>query len=214
MDTSISTLLDEARIATTNAAEVQAIAAALNTYGFTQERLQEGRTLYEAALASNSTKQQQYGNQYDSTAKLNEQLDTLADTYTKHLKIARIAITQPGQAQALSLLGPRKRPFAARLAQIKQFYTNALSNPDILAALAKYNITKKILEDTQTDIAAVETTSATREQLKGAAQAATQTRNEHLKQLETWMKEFRTIAKIALKDEPQLLESLGILVRT
>ncbi|WP_439130293.1 hypothetical protein [Polaribacter sp.] len=51
-------------------------------------------------------------------------------------------------------------------------------------------------------------------QTKGNAQNATKTKNNAFKQLEKWMSNFYAVAKIALEGEPQLLESLGKLVKS
>ena len=49
---------------------------------------------------------------------------------------------------------------------------------------------------------------------KGESQDATKLKDAPFIELEDWMREFYTVAKIALKDNPQLLESLGKFVRS
>jgi hypothetical protein len=53
-----------------------------------------------------------------------------------------------------------------------------------------------------------------RKQLKGDAEEATRNRNLSLRALRLWMKEFYGIARVALADKPQLLEVLGIKVKS
>ncbi|KGN82840.1 hypothetical protein HW49_00680, partial [Porphyromonadaceae bacterium COT-184 OH4590] len=48
---------------------------------------------------------------------------------------------------------------------------------------------------------------------KGESQQATKDKDEALAKLEKWVREFYAITKIALEDKPQLLESVGKLVR-
>ena len=64
------------------------------------------------------------------------------------------------------------------------------------------------------DIAEVELLRAARVQSDGIAQNATKTKNSAFKELEKWMGAFFAIARIALEDEPQLLESLGKFVKS
>ena len=49
---------------------------------------------------------------------------------------------------------------------------------------------------------------------KGESQDATKIKDEVFAKLDDWMSEFYAVAKIALEDNPQLLESLGKLVRS
>ena len=214
MPTSINAILAEINIALTNATEVEAIANALKDYGYTPERIQEGRDLYQAVLNAQQQQQQNYGNQYRASSTLSEQRDNLIEAFNKHRKIARIAIADRGQAQTLALNAPRPRNLPTTFAQIKQFYSNALNTPAILEILAQYNITKQACQAALNNLNEVESTTAERERHKGTAQAATQTRDRLMQDLDKWMRDFKAIAKIALEDQPQLLESLGILVRS
>ena len=49
---------------------------------------------------------------------------------------------------------------------------------------------------------------------KGQAQEATRLRNQKLEELEDYCRLLKTLAALALQDRPQLMESLGILVRS
>ncbi len=49
--------------------------------------------------------------------------------------------------------------------------------------------------------------------MKGQSQEATRLRNDKMKKLENYCYELKTLAIIALEDQHQLLEELGILVR-
>lgn len=48
----------------------------------------------------------------------------------------------------------------------------------------------------------------------GEAQATTQARNKKIEELAKWISDFKAVAKVALEQNPQQLEKLGILVRT
>jgi hypothetical protein len=48
---------------------------------------------------------------------------------------------------------------------------------------------------------------------KGEAEEATHRRNQSIKALKAWMSDFRAIARIALRDNPQLKETLDMVVK-
>ncbi|MEL7067883.1 MAG: hypothetical protein AAGN15_04420 [Cyanobacteria bacterium J06581_3] len=52
--------------------------------------------------------------------------------------------------------------------------------------------------------------SALQKKRKGEAKSATEKRDRHLAKLRSWLSDFRAITKIALAEDPQRLESLGI----
>lgn len=49
---------------------------------------------------------------------------------------------------------------------------------------------------------------------KGESQDSTKIKDAAFVKIDDWMSEFYAVAKIALEDNPQLLESLGKLVRS
>ena len=48
----------------------------------------------------------------------------------------------------------------------------------------------------------------------GEAQEATEVRDKTLDKLAQWISDFRAVAKVALEENPQQLEKLGILARS
>jgi len=62
-------------------------------------------------------------------------------------------------------------------------------------------------------IAAISDLRHQRMQEKGEAEEATSSRNASIKALKVWMNDFRYVARMALRDNPQLLEALGMVVK-
>ena len=207
----ISQQLEAARIAITNARDVPTIRNALSEYGYNEEKLQGGFLLYETALSAQQQQKAEYGDQYNATDQLNQNWETAKASYNKLLKIARVAFKDnPGIAGTLALNGAREATLSGWLLQAQQFYTNALANPDILSALASYGITEEKIALAKADTEAVVAAKSLQTKEKGEAQSATQTRNQALEELRDWMRDFIEIARIALAEQPQLLETLGI----
>jgi hypothetical protein len=76
--------------------------------------------------------------------------------------------------------------------------------------MAQYKYTVERLNKEFQDIAEVERLHSIQLKEKGIAQQSTLERDEAFDALYKWYSKFRAIARIALYEKPQLLESLGI----
>lgn len=187
----------------------------LSAYGYSMERLEEGRRLYQSVLKLHLEQKAGYGNKHTNVDAFQRAWDQANTTYVRLVKVARVALKDyRGDWHALALGGERERTFAGWVAQAQQFYTNALANPDTLQRLAAYGITQAKLEAGQTAVLAAEMTNAEQKNGKGVAQHATQARDAALSELTRWYTDFITIARIAFEDQPQSLEKLGVIVPT
>lgn len=94
------------------------------------------------------------------------------------------------------------------------FYNSILREPELLEVLANFALTADQLN---AEKSAVENLALLRNKSleeKGQAQEATRLRNEKLEELEDYCDLLKTVASIALANRPQLMESLGVLVRS
>lgn len=207
--------LRRAQIAIDNALAFVEIQTYLNQYGYTKIKLQEGKKLYTLALEACQKQQQKYGEQMSSTETVNELWQEAKNSYMRCIKIARVAFkNNSGIARSLGLNGQRKKTLSGWLSQAKQFYQNALNDPEVVKKLTEYGITKAKLEVARTDTDHLESASLIQEKEKGDAQNATNVKNQAIDNLRNWLTDFIAIAKIALETEPQLLEGLGVLKRS
>lgn len=208
--TSIEQQLNLANIAINNALSEPSLAAALAGFGYTAERLRQGRVLREQALVFYQQQKSAYGDLQTSNDIYAAALALAEATYMRYVKVARVALEDERGAQhKLSMAGQRKRPQAARLAQTQQFYANALSDTAILGKLAAFGITQAMLAAGQRQLDAVAQGDAVRRQHQGAAREATRARDAALAALGYWMRDFMQVARVALRDRPQLLQMLG-----
>ena len=130
-----------------------------------------------------------------------------------HLKIARVVLSkQPDVASAMQLNGRRRKTYNGWVQQAKMFYDHALANTEVGAELAAFGIDEAKLSAGQAAVQEVQALLKAQSKEKGEAQMATKARDEALETLMDWLDDFITIARIALKDNPQSLEILGIVV--
>ena len=200
-----------AQNAITNALSYEDIKNLLAEFGYTEERLQEGRQLYETASELQVKQQKEYGDQFEATDALNAAKDTANKQYMDHVKLARIALrNNRGALESLQLSGDRKQSLSGWLKQAKVFYANALAGAEAQDALGKFGITAEKLTTSQQQVTDVELALNRQLKEKGEAQVATQQRDEAFDALQEWMGDFIAVARIALAGEPQYLEMLGV----
>ncbi|MDF9799381.1 Na+/phosphate symporter [Catalinimonas alkaloidigena] len=132
--------------------------------------------------------------------------------YTRHCKKARLAFEgQRGILEQLQLPGKRKGDIHGLMSQINAFYSKIEQYAE---QISKFDISQEEVAQTKAMLEALAAARLQQIESKGEAQHATHQRDASRKELRKWMAQFRKVARIALADEPQLLESLGIVVPT
>ena len=184
----------------------------LERVSYGQEELLLGKALNEKVRMTQTIKKDQYGSQANSTDTLLSNLSETQQVYYEHVTLARLAFKgNRGMNSVLELSGTRKRATNAWLAQAMGFYEkiDAIAGP-----MARYGVTLESLQQAKAMVEAIITVRQQQLQRKGEARNATQQRDAARRAMNVWMRDFRAAARVALKDNPQLLEGLGIFVRS
>lgn len=205
--------LRRAQVAISSALTDPTLQAALANYGYDVSRLHEGQHLRDTAHALYQQQKDGYGNLRKAKDARATAYMQAQETYARYLTVAKVAFKRD-RGTLHKLYPPVRRNYtiAGWLARTRQFYTSALSDPHALSALARYGITSEMLEAGARQIDTVEACNVTQQQCKGAAQDATRMRNLAMVDLDEWLRDFKTIARIALNERPQFLEKLGMTV--
>jgi hypothetical protein len=211
VNASIEERLSQAQVAITNVMADPDLSATMARFGYAAEQLQQGSRLRDNLHTLYDQQRGAYGDLFtanDDFWSVHEQAD---DIYMRYVKVARVALEHDrGGLKKLDLMGERKHTLAGWLAQVRQFYSNALADPAILSKLATVSITQAMLEAGKLQVDALATQNADRKQFKGGARNGTKTRNDAVAALDEWMSDFMKIARVALKDRPQFLAKLGV----
>ncbi len=207
----INALIQQAKLSIENARSVPEIGAALAVLGIDAARIQAGADLLATAESRQAEQVRQYSQQYAATTALRQAWAAATKTYMLHRKLARLALSdEPDLQKSLLLHDKRKQGLDAWLGQAGVFYHNALDNDAVLTALGRFNLTPELLAQGATAVAEVADLQAAQERQKAAAQQATKQRNAALDALDVWYMEFRTVARLALSEDEQWLEALGL----
>ncbi len=196
-----------------NAIASPEVAAALAGYGYDAARLGEGRSLWGIVDGLAKKQVANYGGQYDATQSFEKAWTAANSAYMKTLKVSRVAfVGDAGAVAALKLYGPRMQTISGWMDQATTLYANLASDARLSAGLvrfgysaAKLEVEKALVEDLRLEIQA-------QAQKTGDAQSTTAARDVKLRELDTWISDFRTICRVAFYENPQELEKLGVLV--
>jgi len=199
-----------AQIAIENALQHETIQKKLAVYNYDRPKLLEGKSLKEEVQQLHSVKQDKYGEQFTVSEDLKAQIQEVRLRYRQHVKRARLAFeNQRGVLSQLQLEGRRKSDMNGWLDQLYTFYSKI---EGFAPEMSLYNIGQEELAQTKAMVEALYAARQQHLQCRGNAQDATQKRNAKRRALRTWMSQFKKAARLALADEPQLLEALGIIV--
>ena len=184
-------------------------------FGYDETLLTEGKTLLtktRQAFDFNKKEDDETSEAYKNFTELKE---NLAKTYTLHRKKGKVIFRkEPTTLNKLALTGSLPTAYIKWLETVKKFYTVASSDTDVQSKLVRLKITTEELNGTIELISNLELARAEYLREKGESQDATKLKDKAFEEIDDWMSEFYAVAKIALEDKPQLLESLGKFVRS
>ena len=207
--------LEQYRVAFENIGNQTEIATIMADFGYNETLLTEGKTLLtktRQAFDFNKKEDDETSEAYKNFTTLKE---NLATTYTLHRKKAKVIFRKESTTlNKLSLSGSLPTAYIKWLETVKKFYTVASSDSEIQSKLVRLKITTEELNGTIEQISNLELARAEYLREKGESQDATKQKDKAFGEIDDWMSEFYAVAKIALEDNPQLLESLGKFVRS
>lgn len=161
-------------------------------------------------LALESTKDDTYGAQKAATDTVTAEREAVRQQFSEHRQLAKLAFKGDRNTETQLKLDIRlKKDFKNWLTQATTFYDKISQHQE---GMARYGVTAEVLQLTQTRLQALVALYDQQTQRKAEAQNNTEQRNKAIKELDAEMREFYQIAKFALKDEPQLMEAIGMSV--
>jgi len=207
--------LEQYRVALANAASQPQISTTMAEFGYDSATIAIGKALFDATrLAMDSNKRETD----ESLAAYNVfdiKKQELADVYSSHRRKAKVVFRNNAvTADKLELTGSLPQAYIKWLETVKKFYTTAIANSDIQTKLSRLKITANDLNVANALISVVEALRAAYLKEKGESQDATTIKDAAFAKLDEWMREFFAVARIAMEDNPQLLEALGVVVKS
>ena len=210
---SIAETLNLADIAITNSINDAEILGLVSSKGYTKVKLQEGQSLLNSAYTIKDTHVANAGAQKQATSAAMSAKKSAIEAYQAYSSLAKGEFK--GKREMLAKLGLNKqmpRTEAGFIAAGKTLFDNASGDPDMKEAMSKYGYDDATLAAEASKIQAYESANAAQKAAEGASQNSTDTQSAVMKSLQDWVSQYKKAARIALKDNKQLLEKLGIRV--
>ncbi|MFK8264971.1 hypothetical protein [Capnocytophaga cynodegmi] len=186
----------------------------LAEYGYDDTEIAKGKALYDDAsqkLDINKTESAEEKMAYEVFDRLFEELKK---TYAADRKKVKIIFKDDERTlSALAVKGAASIRITALLNDMDTLYKQLKMKETLLTPLKRLKIDEAHIDTQLAKFAQVEKAYANYIKEKGESQQATKDKDKAFSELEKWVREFYAIAKIALEDKPQLLESVGKLVR-
>ena len=212
--TGISDRLAKANVAISNALSDAQIGKLLGEYGYQTQKLSEGKGLLEAADLAVKKQVAAHGDQKEATARFLSAEKTSRTAYQNLAQVARAAFARDkAKLAVLGLNAAMPKALPLFLTMATALFDNASHTAEIAETLKSYGYSADKLAKERAKIVELSVADQAQESAKGGAQQATFEQNRAMEALDYWMGGFVKVAKVALREQPQLLEKLGILKR-
>ena len=191
------------------------LAAELAEYGYDAAAIAQGEALYNTLIEKYDANKTETAQETTAYAVFSNAFETTLSTYKTDRKKAKIVFkNQPDVLKNLQLNKSLIERNATMIDAMRLFYEMLQNNAEWVNALQRLKITTAHVNQQLANVTNVQTVYATYVQEKGESQQATQDKNKAFDEVNKWVSEFYSVAKIALEDQPQLLESIAKWVRS
>lgn len=198
----------------TNIIQQPLIQSEMAEYGYDEAKIKEGKTLADAARKVYTDNKRENAESVAAYDAVDKAAQNLFPIYVRHRKAAKVALRRnPAAVKQLGIDGRESHALAARIEEVETFYNQLENLPEIAKQLTIFKVTPEEIAKMKPLIADYRTARAKYLLEKGENQDATKEKDAAFKAAEEWLSDFFAVAKIAMEDHPQLLESLTKLVR-
>lgn len=188
--------------------------AELAEYGYDEAKIGEGKKLYDEARKTFDANTKETREETTASLNFQEKYQNFQKIYITHRKKAKIVFDDNPEAfLQLKLKNTPARVIAKFLEETRAFYQLLDTTEKLLTPLKQLKITEQEIKKQLQLLTEVEQAYADYQKEKGESQQATKGKNDAFDALDKWVTRFFKVAKIALEDRPQLLESLGKIMK-
>lgn len=198
-----------------NISKNETLKTELAEYGYDEEEIAKGKALYDIAEEKLEANKAETAEEKLAYANFSKKFEELKKSYSTDRK--KVKIIYKNDDRVLSVLGV-KGIISIKISDfingVDTLYKQLNTSPELLTPLARLKINQEHIDKQLALLEEVKNAYSNYSKEKGESQQATKDKDKALSDLVKWVREFYAIAKIALEDQPQLLESIGKFVRS
>ncbi len=206
---SIKALIEAAGLVILHLSQNKDLQKIMSAVGFTPQSVRVGKKLLDEVNQTGSVRKQGADEARRLSHQINKEGKATLQTFRDHVAIARAAFRQePLALQELKIATLASNKWDG-VQQAREFYEQA---PQHMTQLQKFGATPEAFQQNEAAVQALLALKAQRLDRKGKTESTTQRRNQKIKELREWYGDFRRLARVAFKNDLQLLETFGIVV--
>lgn len=207
----ISPLIEAAKLAVEVPAKQPTLLAKLQAHGLDPAAQKQGQQLLQQFIQQQANHQRLKEDQWSVTQQIKEALVAVQSQFRAHVRVAKVAFRED---KALLHALRIERISTRRWECVKQadhFYSLLRQRQ---VSLKAYDISDKEIEQSQASVTQLLQLKQDRTALKGQVEQETLDKRNTQHALQAWVAEFRLIARVAFRHQPQWLEAFGVAVAT
>ena len=210
-----SKFMEKTRTALANSSGNAEIKTLLARCGFGEAEHAVGQKKYDNTFFLWENHKREGADKAAASAEYDAQKNDVADVLKRHRDNARELFRKdPVYLMELGVQGAFPSKYNELFDAVSRFYNCIKTNDKIQQRMARINITTEVADTQLKALAVLKNLRSKLDSETAESHDATVTKNSALIDLKEWMDEFYSIARIALYDHPQLLEALGLSVRS
>ena len=183
----------------------------LEAHGLSAAEQQRGQSLLEQFTQQQVQYLQRQDEQWAVAQQIKAGLSAVQTQFKSHVRVAQVAFRED-KALLHALRIDRIATRRWECVQQADYFYRQLQQRKL--SLHVYGISHKDVQQTRTNVAQLLQRKQDRITLKGQVEQATQDKRKTQRALQAWVTEFRMIARVAFRHQPQWLEMFGMAVAT
>lgn len=203
-------IMEGYKFAFDNVKKNEQISVLISAFGYNEETMEEGLALWQLARDAFDKQYIEKDETVEAYQLFKQKKEEVNLQYSNHRKMAKSHFKTDEVIQEQLAIDTRlPTKYVDWVEKVVKFYQTAINNSAIQNGLATMGISIDILQLMLSDVESLSVLKADYVREKSESQEATASKVQALEDIDEWMSKFYVIAKVALKEHPQLLEALG-----